>query len=66
MRWIETSHEAGEHRIKNRFLFLPKKLVNLYGKYEIRWLERTEWIQVYAGKTIGGFDAWFDTKWFGE
>lgn len=66
MRYIKKpkiEHSQGEVRIKHGFLIFPKELMNTCGLYEIRWLEKTEWQQIYAGKAIAGYDVWLDTRW---
>lgn len=55
MRWIDKKPKPGDKRIVSGFLFLPKRLKGQY-----RWLEFTEWWQVFVGSE---YNDWCDISW---
>jgi len=61
MRWVEAptkevqqrnawedAKAEGFSRVKRKFLFLPKRLVNVFNQREWRWLENSQIIEVWG------------------
>jgi len=71
MRYADKTPNIGEHRVKRRFLWLPKTLYSSsLGANETRWLERTSWVQEFYNPAEGGFGdfsggkaEWHDRCW---
>lgn len=60
----------GNYRTKTAFLFWPKTLPmdnNITrAEREIRWLERTSWVQFFVSPLRGSSGFWRDEHWSSE
>lgn len=64
MRWKTGQYDFLDTRIKEHFLFLPKRIGN-----ECRWLERAKYKQRYEYISDGSglsLLEWVDTEWIDE
>lgn len=64
MRWKKEQYDFTDTRIKEHFLFLPKRIGN-----ECRWLERAKYKQIYEYNRAGDgslFLMWADKEWIDE
>jgi len=59
MRWTHKFYETGDRRLKEKFLFFPKRIGE-----DVRWLEFAVWEDVYEG---GRDDCyWRPNKWLSK
>lgn len=63
MRWKKEQYDFLDTRIKEHFLFLPKRIGNEY-----RWLEKGKYKQCYEEWWDGicCYTRWIDKEWIDE
>jgi hypothetical protein len=57
MRWKEKIYHMDEVRIREGFLFFPKRI-----REDVRWLEYARWEERFYGAYLG----WDGTRWIDD